>query len=75
MQFVITTSLSDMFCSKVTLFLGAVAKLPKATITFIMSVRLSVCPPAWNNSAITGRIFMKFDNRSYFENLSRSSSY
>jgi hypothetical protein len=29
--------------------------LPKATISFIMSVR----PSSWNNSAPTGRIFMK----------------
>jgi len=32
-----------------------------ATIDFVMSVRPSVCPPAWNNSAATERIFMKFD--------------
>jgi hypothetical protein len=42
MLFVIMTSLSDMFCSKVTLFSGAVAKSRKATITFVMSVRLSI---------------------------------
>jgi hypothetical protein len=36
--------------------LGAFAKLRKTTINFFMSVRLS----AWNNSAPTGRIFMKF---------------
>jgi len=35
---------------------GAFAKLRIASISFVMSVRLS----AWNNSAITGRIFMKF---------------
>jgi len=37
--------------------LGTFAKLQKATIIFVMSVRLS----AWNNSAPTGQIFMKFD--------------
>jgi len=42
---------------KHTTFLGAFAELRKATITFLMPVRLS----AWNNSAPTGRIFMKFD--------------
>ena len=42
MQFVITASLSDTFCSKVTSFSGAVAKLRKATVTFVMSVRPSV---------------------------------
>jgi len=31
-------------------FLGAFAKLRKATI----------CPPAWNNSAHTERVFVKF---------------
>ena len=36
--------------------LGTFAKLRKATTNFVMSVRLS----AWNNSAPTGRIFMKF---------------
>jgi len=41
-----------------TQFLGSFAKLRKATTCFVMSVRLS----AWNNSAPTGRIFMKFDN-------------
>ena len=38
-------------------YLGALAKLRKATISFITSVR----PSARNNSAPTGRIFMKFD--------------
>jgi len=37
-------------------FLGAVSKLRKATITFVMSVRLST----WKNSAPTGRACMKF---------------
>jgi hypothetical protein len=35
--------------------LGAFAKLLKATISFVLSVR----PSAWNNSAPTDRIFMK----------------
>jgi hypothetical protein len=38
-------------------FLGALAKLRKLTISFIMSVRLS----AWKNSPLTRRIFIKFD--------------
>ena len=33
------------------------AKLGKAIIILVTSVR----PPAWNNSAPPGRIFMKFD--------------
>jgi hypothetical protein len=37
--------------------LGAFAKLRKATISFVVSVRL----PAWNNSTPIRRIFMKFD--------------
>jgi len=37
--------------------LGAFVRLRKATVSFVVSVRLS----AWNNSASTGRIFMKFD--------------
>jgi hypothetical protein len=52
-------------------FLGKLAKLRKATISFVMSVCLSVRPSAWNNSVPTGRIFMKFDFWVFFENLSR----
>jgi len=36
---------------------GAFAKLRKATISFVVSVRLS----AWNNSAPIRRVVMKFD--------------
>jgi hypothetical protein len=38
-------------------FVGEFAKLRQATMSFVMSV----CPSARNNSALTGRIFMKFD--------------
>jgi hypothetical protein len=38
-------------------FLGASAKLRKATVSFIVSVHLH----AWNNLAPTGLIFMKSD--------------
>jgi hypothetical protein len=38
-------------------FVGAVAKLRKAIVSFVMSAGLS----AWNNSAPTGRILMKLD--------------
>jgi hypothetical protein len=34
--------------------------LRKATISFVISVFPSVLPSAWNNSAPTGRIFIKF---------------
>jgi hypothetical protein len=43
-------------CAAMGEMLGALAKLRKATITF-----LSVCPSGWNNSASTGRILMKLD--------------
>jgi hypothetical protein len=55
-------------------FLGALAKLRKATINFVVSVRLFVCLSAWNKSAPTGRILMKFDMRDFFENLPRISA-
>ena len=46
---------------------GAFTKLRKATVSFVVSVRLSSC----NNSALTGRILMKFDSYwDFFENLS-----
>ena len=45
-------------------FLGTFAKFLKATINFVMSVRLSGCPSArssvWNNSAPTTRISYNF---------------
>ena len=45
--------------------LDAVGKLQKATFNFVisvcLSVRPSVRPSAWNNSASSRRIFMKFD--------------
>jgi len=42
-------------------FLGAFAKLRKATISFDMSAFMSARPSACNYSAPTGRIFMTFD--------------
>jgi hypothetical protein len=42
-------------------FLDAFAKLQKITVSFVMCVFLSLCPSAWNNSALTGWIFVKFD--------------
>jgi len=38
-------------------FLGVFTKLGKVTVSFIVSFH----PSAWNNSAPTGWIFMKFD--------------
>ena len=52
--------------------MDALAKLQKATISFVMSLRPSVCPSVWNNWAPTGRIFMKFCILIYISlNLSR----
>jgi len=53
-------------------FVDEIAKLRKATISFIMSVCVSVRPSAWNNSASTGGILMKFDIWIFFfQKLSR----
>jgi hypothetical protein len=49
--------------------LGAFAELRKSTF-----VR-HVCASAWNNSASTGRIFMKYDIWMFFENLSRKFKF
>jgi hypothetical protein len=51
-------------------FLSEFAKFRKSNISFIMSVCLPVCSSAWNNSATTGRIFMKFDIWALLENMS-----
>jgi hypothetical protein len=48
-------------CYYLILFLGAFAKLRKATISFVMSVCPSVSQITVNNSAPTGRIFINFD--------------
>ena len=47
-------------------FLVAFTKLFKATISLAMSVRLSVSPSAWNNSAPTGRILVTFCTRDFY---------
>ena len=55
--------------------LGAFAELWKVTISFVMPVRFSrrpsVCLSIWNESAPSGRIFMKFDIWEFFENLEK----
>jgi hypothetical protein len=50
-------------------FLGSSTKFRKATVSLIMSVSLSVCLSAQNNSYSTGRIFIQLDIRWIFENL------
>jgi hypothetical protein len=52
-------------------FIGAFTKFWKATVSFVMSVRLS----AQNNSASTGWIFMKFDIRVFLQTLSRNLKF
>jgi hypothetical protein len=42
-------------------FLGAFAKLRKATSSFVMSVHLFVRLSTWNNSIPTGWILIKFN--------------
>jgi len=46
-----------------------------ATINFSMSVCLAALPPAWNNSAPTGLIIMKFDIWVFFENISNNIKF
>jgi hypothetical protein len=58
--------LINMIINKVMLeinkrFLGLLAKLRKATVSFVMSIRPSVCQSAWNNSTPTGQILIKLD--------------
>ena len=55
--------------------LGVMAKLRKATITFVMSVRQSVCPHGKKNSAPTGPIFIKFGISGFFENPARKFTF
>jgi hypothetical protein len=57
------------------MFLGVLEKSRKGTISFVMSVRMSVHLSAWNNSAPTGRILMKFDIQKFSENLSRKVEF
>jgi hypothetical protein len=47
-------------------FLGPCANLRKTIVGFVMSVYLSVGLSAWNNSAPTGRIFIKFNIWRFF---------
>jgi hypothetical protein len=51
--------------------LGTFAKFRKETISFIIFVSLSVRQSAWNNSAPTFSIFIKFDVYVFLKNLSR----
>jgi hypothetical protein len=60
--------------------LGEFAEMRKGTINLVISVLcMSVCPSvrqsAWNNSAPTARIFIKFNITVFFENLSRKFKF
>ena len=50
--------IAELHYSPTAPLLGALAKLPKATVSFVMSVCLSVRLYACANAAPTGRIFM-----------------
>jgi hypothetical protein len=57
-------------------YLGAFAKLRKATrISFIISISPRVRLSAWDDSAPTRWIFVKFDIWVFFENMSRKSKF
>jgi len=49
--------------------------LQKATISFIVSVQLSIRLCTLNISATTARILMKFDIWAFFENLWRKFKF
>ena len=51
-------------CTRV-VFLGAYTVFQKVTVSFVMAV----CLPAWNNSAPTGWIFIKFDIWVFFKKI------
>ena len=63
-QFAKLVLVSAVYCRacETFFFLGAFAKLQKATISFVMAVRLSAC----DNSATTEWIFTKFDISGFF---------
>jgi hypothetical protein len=42
---------------------------------YLRYVSLSVCPPAWNNSTSSRRIFMKYGICGFFEILSRKFKF
>ena len=56
-------------------FLAAIAKLRKGTVSIVMPVWLSIRPSAWNNSAPTWQIFMKFAIWVFFEYLTRKFEF
>jgi hypothetical protein len=61
----------NTLCGQNVGFLGAFAKLRKATVNFVIC--LSVCPS--NNSPPAVRIVVKSDTQVFFENLSRKLKF
>ena len=61
------------------MFLGAFAKLRKATVSFVMSVCLShipsLRPSTWKNSDPTEQLFMKSNMWAFFENMLRKFKF
>lgn len=57
----------DELKGKYFITLGASAKVRKATVSFVWSVRPSVIVSAWNISAPSGRIFIKCGIWTFFE--------
>ena len=61
------TEMPTPLCS----FLDAIAKLRNASISFVVSV----CPSVWNNSASTGRNWIKFASWIFFESMQRKIEF
>ena len=59
----------NTICGQNVGFLCALEKLREATLSFVMPVCVSVRLSAWNNSAPTGRIFMKLGISSFSEEI------
>jgi hypothetical protein len=55
-------------------FIRRVSKISKSDY-YLRHVCPSVCPPAWNNSAHSGRISIKLDIWLFFENQSRKFKF
>ena len=70
-RYALYTNMLFMWKLDFKVFLGAFEKLWKATISFVMSVCLSVSPSTWNNSPRSKRTLMKFHIWVFFETLLR----
>jgi hypothetical protein len=68
-----TDNMNEM-CHQNAEFLDTLAEMGKATISFAISVRLSVLLSTWNNSAPTRRIFKKMWYLIIFSKIWRENS-